>query len=793
MKNLITLLVCLFSVFPVFSQNYTQTVRGKITDEETLHPVAFATVAVIVNETLLGTISDEAGNYQIDHVPVGRATIRISMVGYEIVIIQNMEVSSGRESVVNAGLKRSITQLNGVEVRSAVNKEKPLNAFATASARTFSVEEAQRYAGASYDVSRLAMNFAGVKSTDDTQNEIVIRGNSPIGMLFRLDGIDIPNPNHFGDGSASGGILSMLNVNTLANSDFITGAFPAEYNNTISGVFDMRLRNGNDQKHEFIGQMALGGVELSVEGPLSRDNGSSYLVNYRYSTSGLLDAVVDLHMAAMPTYQDGVFKMNFPSKGKGTTSLIGIGGNSRIEWLESILEPSQEAGMQSELNYDTDFYINNKIGTLGITHTHLLNERSYLRLVAWSSVIENSYRVDSVSTENQSLHLWSGSHFRRNRNAVRFFVNIRMNSRNNFRAGFTLERQDFALNDSIRDSSIEGYRVLLDANGNDFLASPYLQWQHRFNQHIHLNMGLNINYQHSTGHAMPEPRLGLGWEFVQGQTLSFAYGLHSLATPIEVLQSRVMQEDGSYSFPNKDAGFTLSHHYILGYEKMFTPGLRFKPEIYYQHIVNALVEAEPGSFSLLNRRSGSDFDFGALVNEGTGYNYGLEITAEKFMHRGSYFLSTLSLFESKYRGSDKVLRNTAFNGNYVFNFLAGKEFRIGTGQGRYIKLLNIDGKFIVAGGQRHAPIDMEATRQARYIQYNETQAYSEQLPAYLSVNLRAGIKFVGRSSTQEIALSISNVTNRKNPFFLKYDPASDTIQTYHQFGIMPDILYRIVF
>lgn len=375
------------------AQTYTQTLRGRILDKETQQPIAFATVAVKTTDTFLGNISDESGHYRIEKVPIGRVSLHISFIGYESLSIANLEITSGRETIVNAELVESIITLESVVVRAQGNKELPINPFASASARTFSVEEAQRYAGASYDVSRLAMNFAGVKSTDDTQNEIVIRGNSPIGMIFRLDGIDIPNPNHFGDGSASGGIVSMLNVNTLANSDFLTGAFPAEYSNTLSGVFDLKTRNGNNQKHEFIGQFGLMGTEFSTEGPISTDRGSSYLINYRYTTVQLLNAIVDLQMPTLPTYQDGLFKLNFPNK-RGTTSIIGFGGTNSLEWLESTRDTTEEQNQwESPLNYDTDHYLDNKTGVLGVTHTQTIvaieNEK-------YTPTLELAFRIAHV-------------------------------------------------------------------------------------------------------------------------------------------------------------------------------------------------------------------------------------------------------------------------------------------------------------------------------------------------------------------------------------------------------------
>jgi hypothetical protein len=776
------------------AQKYTQTVRGKIIDKETQQSIAYATVALQSNGTMMGTVSDDQGNYRLENVPNGRATVQVSFVGYESITIPNIEITSGREAIVNVELVESTVALEGVLVRAEVNKEKPINTFASASARTFSVEEAQRYAGASYDVSRLAMNFAGVKSTDDTQNEIVIRGNSPIGMLFRLDGIDIPNPNHFGDGSASGGIVSMLNVNTLANSDFFTGAFPAEYSNTTSGVFDLKTRNGNNQKHEFIGQFALMGTELSAEGPISKKNGSSYLINYRYSTVQLLNAVVDLQMPSLPTYQDGLFKLNFPSRGKGSTSIIGFGGTNQIHWIESTRDTSEvKTDMAALLNYDTDEYIDSKSGVIGLTHTRSLGEKSYLKVILSASTVANLYRVDSVSNIDRTPHLWSGSNFQRTKYATRIYVNTKLSSRNSIRTGLTIERQEFNLNDSVLHSSNEVFRTLRDFDGHDYFAHPYVQWQHRVNQEVRFNVGLSSNYQHSTSSFSVEPRAGLNWEPTKGNTFSLAYGLHSLSTPVEVLHSRILDANGVYTDPNTDLDFTKSHHFVMSYDKIFSGRVRLKTELYYQHIFDALVEAKPSSFSMLNRASASSLEFGALTNGGNGFNYGVELTAEKFMDKGTYFLSTLSLFESKYRGSDNVLRNTAFNGNYVFNLLGGKEFKIGSGNGRYIKRLNVDGKFNLAGGKRYSPIDLEASRHIGYTQYDETDAYSQQMPMYMNINLRTGIKFSGKSATQEIAINISNLTNRKNPFFMKYDPLTDGIKTVYQFGLMPDILYRIIF
>jgi hypothetical protein len=180
--------------------------------------------------------------------------------------------------------------LDDVTVRPDIRKDQAINEMAVVSARSFTIDETERYAGSLGDPSRMAANFAGVTSVSDQRNDIVIRGNSPLGLLWRLEGLEIPNPNHFGSIGTTGGPISMLNINHLTNSDFYTGAFPAEYGNALAGAFDIRMRNGNNQKHEFMGQMGFNGFELGAEGPFSSNSQASYMANFRYSTLEVLHA-----------------------------------------------------------------------------------------------------------------------------------------------------------------------------------------------------------------------------------------------------------------------------------------------------------------------------------------------------------------------------------------------------------------------------------------------------------------------------------------------------------------------
>ncbi len=277
-----------FSLFSttLIGQNLTQTIRGTVVDKETKFPLIGVTVVVKTTDgQTLGASTDIEGAYRVEKVPLGRQGVEFSYIGYQQVANDNIIVSSAKEVILNVEMEESAVDVETVEILGQRNGE-VLNEIATVSAREFSVEETNRYAGSRGEPARMASNFAGVQGADDSRNDIIVRGNSPSGVLWRLEGINIPNPNHFSIAGTGGGSVTILNNKFLANSDFFTGAFPAQYGNSIAGAFDLRMRNGNNEKHEFSGQLGFLGTELMAEGPLNK-NGASYLTTFRYSTLAL--------------------------------------------------------------------------------------------------------------------------------------------------------------------------------------------------------------------------------------------------------------------------------------------------------------------------------------------------------------------------------------------------------------------------------------------------------------------------------------------------------------------------
>jgi len=770
----------------------TQTIRGKIIDKQSQMTLPGVNVVLLSTDPILGTASDIDGKFKIEGVPVGRHILKVSFLGYEDIILSNLDVTSGKQVVLNLEMEESVVTVEEVVV-SANGKASALNQLSTLSTRTFSVEESNRFAGSLNDVSRMATNFAGVRSANDAVNDIVIRGNSPMGLLWRLDGVDIPNPNHFGDGGATGGPVSMLNNNVLANSDFMTGAFPAEYGNALSGVFDLRMRNGNNEKNEFLGQVGFNGFEAGAEGPISRKKGSSFLINYRYSTLQVLKNLgVDFGTGtSTPYYQDLTGKLNFPTKRSGTFSLTALGGISSIDFLDSQKDSSDSDGFYDMS--DTDIRNRNKLGIIAFTHKYQIGNNAYSKFTLSASYTKNSNIVDSISTENKRIIPWYRSNYQRRHYNASFFVNKKFSAKHNARIGIICKIKEFDMVDSAWLEEDKIFRTLTDFNGNTIVLQPYVQWQYKINDKITLNTGLHSQYiQYNTKYSI-EPRLGLKYKFHPNHTVSIAYGYHSMAAPLLLLESQVRLDDGSQITPNTNLGFTFSHHYVAGYDYTINSTTRFKAELYYQQIDDAIVEEKPSAYSYLNAGS---FTFGSadyLTNDGSGKNYGAELTFEKFLDKGFYYLATASIFESKYKGSDGVERNTAFNGRYVFNVLGGKEFNLTKKPNKKPQLLTIDMKYNQAGGQRYTPINVEKSEQKNETVYIEERSYEKQLEDYIHLDLRIGFKMISKRLTQEWAIDMQNLTNRKNPLAMSYNQETQKIEKQYQTGFFPMMLYRVTF
>ncbi|KPK87341.1 MAG: hypothetical protein AMS27_02565, partial [Bacteroides sp. SM23_62_1] len=637
----------------------------------------------------------------------------------------------------------------------------------------------EKYAGSLGDPARMAMNFAGVMGGADQVNDIIIRGNSPLGLLWRLEGINIPNPNHFGSIGSSGGPISMLNNNVLSNSDFYTGAFPAEFGNAMSGVFDLRLRSGNNRTREYTVQAGFNGFEIGVEGPMLKNReDASYLAHYRYSTLALLHlAGLNIGVRAIPFYQDLSFKIDLPGRKAGKWSLFGLGGENHITLEEN------------ENDRKSVTKITTTTGVLGLSHIYFINPSLRLKS-SIALTIARDHETDSLN-RNGSLDEFYWDRYLEGKFVLATEVRKKFSANNLAFAGINFDLIGLDYRDSIFSPEMNDYYHSLEIKNSMMLIQSYIQWKHRFSDDFSFIAGLHHQQISLDQQFVIEPRISLSWDLNQKESFSIGYGLHSQMQQRTVYFEKILIDTTNriYDQTNRDLGFSRSHHMVFSFKHSFNPDLRIKTEAYYQWLFDIPVKRYSSWISMINY--GSSFiygDYDSLVNEGTGRNIGIELTFEHFFSKKYYWLATLSLFDSKYKASDGKIRNTAYNGNFILNLLGGYEWSL-TRQ----NTLSADLKAIWAGGLRSIPIDLEASREAGRTIYDYSRVYQKRYDDYYRIDLRISLRINRPKTGHLVALDIQNMTNRKNRFLEEYNPDTDRVEQVYQIGILPIILWRLYF
>lgn len=774
------------------AQEGTQTIRGTVRDEVSKSPVIGVSILLVreVGASPVGAVTDVRGDFSIVGVPVGRQSFQVTMVGYESQRLSGIVVTAGKEVVLNVTMTEAVQNLNEVVVTDdrKNDKSKTNNELSLVSGRSFNVDDTKRYAGALGDPSRMAANFAGVVSGNDSRNDIVVRGNSPSGTLWQLEGLNIPNPNHFGSFAATGGPVSMLNNNVLGKSDFLTGAFPAQYGNALAAVFDLQLREGNNQKHELMGQVGFNGFELGAEGPFSKKSKASFLLNYRYSTLGLFKAL-GLQFGtgtAIPDYQDLNFKVAVPTGSKGKLTLFGITGSSDVNFLGNEVDTTL-TNMYGTENTNTRV----KYGTniFGLAYEYNLTAKTFAKLTLGMSTTRERFSGDSISNPARKAFLAGEARYNTIKYSAVLNVRHKMNAKSSLYGGVTVDLLDFDLysRSIYQGGKIDTVRANVSGE-KTVLSQAYAQWKYRLSQKLIFTTGLHFQYYNLNNNVAIEPRVGLQYAFGKGQSVSVGYGLNSQAQNIYTYFVQTPGESGSVR-TNKELGFTKSHQFVLSYHNRLTESLLLKIEPYYQQLFNVPVEQRTSTYSALNMGAAfgpSDRD--SLVGAGTGRNLGVEVTLERYFNKGYYFLLTTSLFDSKYKGSDKVRRNTAFNTRFVLNVLGGKEFRIGSNN-----ILSANIKTSLVGGKYITPLNLAASRARGSAVYDENRAYSIRQSAYFRTDIRFSYRREMRRSTMEFSMDLQNVTARKNIFQQTYNPRTNELANQYQQPFFPVPYFRYTF
>jgi hypothetical protein len=806
-------LATLFVVFFMgqsFGQTLSQTLRGVVLDADTKQPLIGAKI-ILDTEPQIGAMTDADGLFRMEKVPIGRVSLQATYLGYEPLVVQNLVVNSGKEVVLTLEMRESTAKLQEITITATQNKGEAVNEMALLSTRSISPEETNRYAGGFNDPSRILSNFAGITSTQDGSNDIIVRGNSPKYVQWRLEGEQITNPNHFGDQSAVGGSVSILNNNLLAASDFHTGAFAPEFGDALSGVYDVRLRAGNNEKTEFVFGFGLLGTEMTVEGPFKKGYGGSFLVNYRYSTVGLVSdlGLVDI-VSGVLNFQDATFKIVLPTKRAGLFSVYGLGGRSTFQFEDvtpAIWVTPGDNTTQSETR--NDFNKKSHLFNGGIKHSIPIGSKGLLLsgLTYSSEGIEDDifeagvvrfYNDEGEQIRDSVISKSQTFQGRLRRPAYRGSLTYlhKFNARSKVQVGskYTLFDARFEQN---RFSNAGSQKVaLLDFQENISTIRNFVSWKYRATERLLLVAGLhNMNVLFNQKSTL-EPRLALEWRATGGCKVNIGYGRHSNMESIHHYFAKVKQPNGSVTEPNRDLDLLKADHFVLGFERRLGKNMRAKVEFYYQNLFDLPVENLDTSY-FATIVEGLDFRYVDLVNAGKGRNYGVEITLEKFFSRNYYFLLNGSIYRSKYTPLDGIERNTPFAGDYLVNALAGKEFP-GLGK-RKNQTFALNTRMFFGGGRKIIPLLRDAGGNlavdvAKNQVWDYSRAFETSLDDPYQIQVSMSYKWNKRRATHELFLNLDNVTNNKGRIMEFYDETEPgKVGHMTQFGFFPNLMYRVYF
>ncbi|MFN3851410.1 MAG: TonB-dependent receptor [Spirosomataceae bacterium] len=750
------LLLILLSSGVLFAQN-TQTIRGKVSDIDSEKLLGGASISLV--NTSLGTKSNENGEFIIEKVPVGRYQLQVTFVGYQTQKITELILESGKEMILDIKLKETSKELSEATVKAASNNI----SGALTSIQNITMEQVMRYPATFLDPARLATAFAGVANDNDQANGMVIRGNSPNGVQWRLEGVEIVNPNHLSNAGTfndratqNAGGVNILSAQLLGNMNFLTGAFPAEYGNATAGVMDMRLRKGNDQKHEFTAQAGIIGVDLATEGPLSKRSKASYLVNYRYSFTGLLSMMGIKFGDEDIRFQDLSFNLNFPTKGAGTFTIFGMGGvssnvfNAKVDSLKEFEKDLQ------------DITFENRMGAIGLTHNVKIGDNGN-----WYT----SFALSSHESFRQSLinnRINDEDSIDDRKTAFYTAFTYRINPILRIKSGIYIDKSAQSVNPSIvaAGSNLRKY------DADVFGIHPFANLNIAASPKLSFNAGLYLaNYLQLYTTTSAEPRLSAQYKIGNRSSINLAYGLHSqmvLGTTNNLIKS---------------------HHLVLGNQINFKNNSYFKTELYYQSLfripIKSLTSSESlgYSYSLINLSNGPIPMM--LSPNGTGENYGVELTYQQYITNGFYSLVNLSLYNSTYVAADGKKRDTRFNGNHIFNATIGKEWAKTRG-----RFWGINARINWLGGFRETPIDEAASARANTTIYDESKAWTVKQKDYFRPDVRVYFKKSKTKYSRMFSIDIQNVANYQNESFSYYDTFQKKVIRKYQLGMIPLINYR---
>lgn len=769
----ISLFCCIFLTSGgLVAQTLTQTIRGVVVDADTREALIGAEVLIPGTEPLIGTVTDVEGNFILPNVPVGRQTIQCRYTGYSPFQRDNIQLSSAKEYYIEIDLHSGLA-LEEVVVRAHESNES-VNRDFVASVRRLDPEELQYHAATANDPSRLVMGLPGVQPSRDTRNDIIIRGNSAYGLLWRLEGIDILNPNHFARRGSSGGGITIFSASVLGSSDFATGAFPVEYGNVYSGVFDMRFRNGNMHRHEFSMRAGILGLDLGAEGPVGNGK-SSYLANFRYSTLGILNAA-GIHLVGPRTdnnFQDFSFKIHTKEK-KWQWSIWGMGGNSRENYR------AEDQPWKTYSDYETYNFVT-RMGVLGFTSNYLINSKSYLQFHTGIMAQDVDVTEDTLSMDRVAFNVNDERYLTKQMTGhlvYKYNFNPKVSTKLGAmytHANYDLFHAEWNRQGGKRDTIIFQRRPDAPSNSNN-ISQVYMQWN--FKPHYKLEIITGFNALVSTlGKHNYGPAFHFAAKYIVNKNAQIAFhsGNNYKTQPPAFYYTKSYIDGAGYNIG--------SFQNVLAYTQALGRKYKLTTEVYFQYLDRILSKTESNSgrtehFSFSNDVQGNGRN--GMISTGDVRNYGVDVALERKFDRGTFFIVSGSLFDSKFKVNyytgPSDWYNTRYNVGYTGTFTGGKTWKINNNT-----FFEVGLRMLFNGGAPVTPIvaGMETVDGPQPV-LDHSRPFSERTSPYFRPDLRLAWRKNKVKNAWWLALDIQNFINRRNEDFIDYTFDRDQLRWQHR-------------
>jgi hypothetical protein len=754
----------------LYAQPPMATVGGQVVEAGSFQAVPGAVVRLVPGNASLAATSDSTGHFRITAVPVGHYSLVVAAAGHDTLELPELWLRAGKQEEQRLVLTPSSNMLGSVTI-SALAREQ----LSPLGIKPFTVEQSLRWPATFFDPARLLTALPGVAGINDQANHLSIRGNSPNANTWTLEGVEIVNPSHTGNaGTAtdlptlSGGGVTILSAQMLGPSQLLTGVLLANRDNALGGILDMHLRDGNMQRQEWTLQAGLLGLDASTEGPLGKRGRSSYLVNYRYSTVGLLSSMgIDLGDEAI-TFQDLAFHVALPAGKRGEVHLFGMGGNSSNRF-KAVHDTTQWEVDKDSRNID----YKSMMGATGASLRVPLGSRTMLSSTVAVSEIDQD-RSEERLTDDYGV----GSTFQADLSERKLSGLVEVE-------GALGARSRWSVGGSATERRLTSW---LNSDVHGWLLRPWVQGRWELGDRWQAMASVGTAYFTYTGETSAEPRALLEWNLAHRQKIALAAGMRSMLPQ--------WQSFGVNTWPllvQKKIGPTHSRDVVLGYDRSISDAVQLHAEVYYQQLLDLPVAAagmlvvpvQP--FSMVNVW---DETVGVpLQATGTANNTGVELDLDRHFAGGFFWQANASFYSSRYKDVDGAEHDTRWDGQYLFNAFGGKEYR--KVKEDRVRTWGFSGRANVAGGPWCPPLPVYTDVQGNVIYAGDPDWV--QLPAYYRIDLRVYLKMDRKGRTGLWALDLQNVTGARNAAFRYFDFRKHEVITKYQLGLIPNLSYRIEF